>query len=215
MAGADAFWRKLVTLVPCASAAHKCPALRLAVDFGGRFKRGAGGRPAMLAEFMNDWKRVSVVQKWWMAKAPRRKSLVDAFKAGTVEPFVEAWRHHVYRIAISLLTGARAFYADERRRANVVNYVDLLLVTARLLRENESVRRALQRKYRWFFIDEFQDTDPIQAEIFLLPPPRAKAGPWRRIRSGRLAPGALFVVGDPSSPSTASAAPTSILHSRP
>src|SRR5690606_36478775 len=29
-------------------------------------------------------------------------------------------------------------------------------------------RRALQQKYRWLFVDEFQDADPIQAEIMFL-----------------------------------------------
>ncbi len=84
-----------------------------------------------------------------------------------------------------------------------MNYGDLLQLTARVLRENADVRRALQEKYRWLFVDEFQDTDPVQAEImFLLSgepgpsggSPQAAASDWRKTR---LRPGALFVVGDP------------------
>ena len=35
------------------------------------------------------------------------------------------------------------------------------------------MRRALQQKYRWLFVDEFQDTDPVQAEIVFLAAPKA------------------------------------------
>ena len=197
----ETFWRKLARLVPEApDADHKCGALRLALDFGGRFDYAQRWKrqPATLAEFLGDWKRVHVTQKWWGGSGAEAKALVDAFKEDTVEPFVEAWRCYVYRLALAILTGARQFYAEERRRANVVNYVDLLLVTARLLRENPAVRQALQQKYRWFFIDEFQDTDPVQAEIFLLlagesHPAATSPDPYQL----PLRPGALFVVGDP------------------
>src|ERR1700716_3192340 len=55
-----------------------------------------------------------------------------------------------------------------RRRAVTLNYNDLLQYAATLLRDNLEVRAALQNKYRWLFVDEFQDTDPIQAEVILL-----------------------------------------------
>ncbi len=78
------------------------------------------------------------------------------------------WRAYIHRLAMAVLVEARDFYARTRRRDNVVNYVDLLRVTADMLRSRPVVRRALQKKYRRLFIDEFQDTDPIQAEIFLM-----------------------------------------------
>src|SRR6185436_8383238 len=46
-----------------------------------------------------------------------------------------------------------------------------------------AVRRHLQSKIARIFVDEFQDTDPLQAEILLL-----LAGDM---------PGTLFIVGDP------------------
>ena len=46
------------------------------------------------------------------------------------------------------------------------------------------MRAHLQQKFTRIFVDEFQDTDPVQAEILLLP----------RRRSCR---GKLFIVGDP------------------
>ncbi|MEK7370315.1 MAG: UvrD-helicase domain-containing protein, partial [candidate division NC10 bacterium] len=82
-----------------------------------------------------------------------------------------------------------------RQRAVALNSGDLLESVARLLRERPDVRAALQRKYRWLFVDEFQDTDPIQAEVFLLLAAEPGAGPdWTQ---APLRPGALFIVGDP------------------
>jgi ATP-dependent helicase/nuclease subunit A len=104
------------------------------------------------------------------------------------------------------LRRARDHAARERRRLNTLNYGDLLILTARVLRENAEVRASLQQKYQHLFVDEFQDTDPVQAEIvFLLagdessrkPSTRglsSQAADWRTIP---LRPGALFVVGDP------------------
>ena len=55
--------------------------------------------------------------------------------------------------------------------------------------------RRLQRVYQRIFVDEFQDTDPLQAEILLL---LAAADPAERDwRKAPPAPGKLYVVGDP------------------
>ena len=49
--------------------------------------------------------------------------------------------------------------------------------------------------FTYLLVDEFQDTDPLQAEIvFLLAEERAVADDWRAVG---LKPGKLFVVGDP------------------
>ncbi len=78
---------------------------------------------------------------------------------------------------------------------------DGLLVRARnLLRDCPGVREALKARYRAILIDEFQDTDPVQYEILLYlsegpaERPDRSAKNWREVR---LAPGKLFVVGDP------------------
>ena len=190
----EQFWRALEPLVPSSPApGYKCKALPVALEFGGRFAyaRRWKRQPATLADLLGDWKRVTVTMTWWGHTGRQAKELHERFKADVAEPFVEAWRRYVYRVALGMLLAARDFYASERRRRNVVNYVDLLLVTAQLLRQNSGVRQALQQKYRWFFIDEFQDTDPIQAEIFL----RLTRSRWPA--AGGLTPGSLFVVGDP------------------
>jgi ATP-dependent helicase/nuclease subunit A len=96
---------------------------------------------------------------------------------------------------MTLLCGGRDLAARARAHAVALNYGDLLERAARLLRERAEVRAALQQKYRWLFVDEFQDTDPIQAEvIFLLAAAGTAERDWTRVP---LRPGALFIVGDP------------------
>ncbi len=119
---------------------------------------------------------------------------------------MKAWRQYVYRLSVTLLTRAREYAATERRRLNSLNYGDLLILTAKVLRENAAVRRALQRKYRYLFVDEFQDTDPVQAEIVFLLAARKTDCSARRpsrtgVRTGDRASlrtsARSFVVGDP------------------
>ena len=65
----------------------------------------------------------------------------------------------------------------------------------RQLREHDDVRQDLQRRYTHLFVDEFQDTDPLQAEILLLLAADDPTEPdWRQITPSV---GKLFIVGDP------------------
>ena len=57
-------------------------------------------------------------------------------------------------------------YQQAKRRAGSLDFQDLLICARDLLRHPEA-RRDLQARYDCIFIDEFQDTDPLQAEILL------------------------------------------------
>jgi ATP-dependent exoDNAse (exonuclease V) beta subunit len=86
-------------------------------------------------------------------------------------------------------------YRDYKRKAALLDFDDLLHHARDLLKRNEPVRQALARRFPRILIDEFQDTDPLQAEImWRLAGDGDAALPWldRAIR-----PGALFLVGDP------------------
>ena len=86
-------------------------------------------------------------------------------------------------------------YGRLKREAGRLDFVDLLLTARDLVRNSDAVRADFQRRFTRIFVDEFQDTDPLQAEIILL---LAADDPgerdWRRVRP---APGKLFIVGDP------------------
>ncbi len=89
-----------------------------------------------------------------------------------------------------------AAYRKRKRAAALIDFDDMLDVALAMLTRYDEVRRALAQRYRHVLIDEFQDTDPRQAEIVwrLTGEPRAAGDPWERWPSR---PGARFVVGDP------------------
>jgi ATP-dependent helicase/nuclease subunit A len=88
-----------------------------------------------------------------------------------------------------------AEYEHAKARAGCLDFVDLLLRARDLIRDDADVRRERQERWSHLFVDEFQDTDPLQAELLLL---LAADDPaerdWRRVRP---LPGKLFLVGDP------------------
>jgi ATP-dependent exoDNAse (exonuclease V) beta subunit len=88
-----------------------------------------------------------------------------------------------------------AGYEALKAKAGALDFVDLLLRARDLVRDDEGVRRHFQQRFRRIFVDEFQDTDPLQAELLLL---LAADDPletrWQNVRP---VAGKLFIVGDP------------------
>ena len=86
-------------------------------------------------------------------------------------------------------------YERLKGRAGCLDFVDLLLRARDLVRDDAGVRRGLQTRWTHLFVDEFQDTDPLQAELLLLlASGDGDERDWRRVRPR---PGKLFLVGDP------------------
>ena len=89
--------------------------------------------------------------------------------------------------------------AEERRHGGRLEFHDLLVQARQLVRQDPGVRVALHGEFQCLLIDEFQDTDPIQAELAVRiangsPDPAAGTVPWSdlAVEAGR-----LFFVGDP------------------
>ena len=59
-------------------------------------------------------------------------------------------------------------YETLKKKAGVLDFVDLLSLTRDMIAKDRAVREELQRRFSHLFVDEFQDTDPLQAEILLL-----------------------------------------------
>jgi ATP-dependent exoDNAse (exonuclease V) beta subunit len=81
------------------------------------------------------------------------------------------------------LAGATERYQAMKHAAGALDFTDLLARARLLLATRGDVLAHLRRKFTRIFVDEFQDTDPVQAEILL------------RLAGG--VPGKLFIVGDP------------------
>ena len=92
------------------------------------------------------------------------------------------------------LRGAIEHYEEQKRRIGALDFVDLLICVRDLLHKHESVRRYFQRILTHIFIDEFQDTDPIQVEVLMLLASEDPAADWRRATPKA---GKLFLIGDP------------------
>ena len=87
-------------------------------------------------------------------------------------------------------------YQDYKRSSAQLDFDDLIYAARDLLRDHEAVRQALGKRFAHVLVDEFQDTDPLQTEIFwrLCGDPTSNGNDWT---SNNIRPGALFLVGDP------------------
>lgn len=96
-----------------------------------------------------------------------------------------AARHHDF----AGRTVAKIYQAYQKalRTAGGVDFDDLLVLTARMLRENATVREACRERWQYLLIDEYQDTNRAQFVIASL-----LAGDGREGR-----PPNICVVGDP------------------
>jgi DNA helicase-2/ATP-dependent DNA helicase PcrA len=56
-------------------------------------------------------------------------------------------------------------YADYKRTHHLMDYDDLIICFRQLLMENETVRKELGERYGYVMVDEYQDTNCIQADI--------------------------------------------------
>ena len=114
------------------------------------------------------------------------KVAIDAFRKPADADLAAHLRDELWEVV--------GLYQQEKSRAGQLDFLDLLLSARDLLR-HDAARADLQRVYQRIFVDEFQDTDPLQAEILLL---LAASDPAERDwRKARPAPGKLYVVGDP------------------
>src|SRR5690606_27707888 len=146
-----------------------------------------------------------LVQKRWKDRALAKSFAedVDAFGVGdtAAHRLLRHWYEYRYALAVRLVARAADAFWAYRRRAGRLDFQDLLVLTAELLRTDPDVRRELGIRYRRILVDEFQDTDPLQAEIMLLiasePGEDELGGAPADWRTAVPRPGALFVVGDP------------------
>jgi ATP-dependent helicase/nuclease subunit A len=119
----------------------------------------------------------------------------EQFRDEYIAPALKAWREHRHGRLAGFVLPAVELYGKRRTERSKLNFQDLLMSAAALLKGNPEVRGYFQERYTHLLVDEFQDTDPIQAEImFYLTGLDVCEKDWRKLIPR---PGALFVVGDP------------------
>ena len=114
--------------------------------------------------------------------------------------FVDAARGVGAHLSAQVFGWAAGFvrsYQQAKLDRSGLDFQDLLLFAARMLRTDRAVRGYFQQRFGAFFVDEFQDTDPLQAEMIAYLCEEPAARPAGRMEDVRLAEGKLVAVGDP------------------
>ncbi len=85
-------------------------------------------------------------------------------KLMTIPDVIESY-YPKYKLLTSQIELIASEFKKFKKEQNKMDYDDLLLNFLELMKRNEFVGRTIQNKYRFIMIDEYQDTDRIQAEI--------------------------------------------------
>lgn len=152
--------------------------------------------------------RKACADDWYSALEGTKKSKNDARRqASTLYECVRSLWNDKVRLALAdqllanlvdNLKDLLEHYQLYKRSAGLLDFDDLIVGTRDLLRHQKhglAVRQALARQYKYILVDEFQDTDALQAEIFWCLCSDDDSHDWT---SFALRLGALFIVGDPN-----------------
>ena len=190
----------LGTLISTAEAVLRAPTragqtpevFRPLAEFVDRVDRARRAGPFDADRVENELLRLPGEMRWVKGREPiftaweELKAAIEGFRSSAEADLAAHLRDELWEVA--------GLYQEEKRSAGQLDFMDLLLC-ARDLLHHDSARADLQSVYQRLFVDEFQDTDPLQAEILLLLAANDPAErDWRRVTP---AAGKLYVVGDP------------------
>lgn len=116
-----------------------------------------------------DLLRNQLLQNLPKTRFPKKGTLLDIFSSHrntgrSIEDILNSEYpqfQHLLDPVEKLFTG----YQEHKKRYSLADYDDLLFLCRDLVREHESVRTALNKRYKYILVDEYQDTNPVQAEL--------------------------------------------------
>lgn len=178
------------------------------------YQNAGSSNQAGQAEILLDWlnslpnDNAEELRRQMLLKPPPHRNPGGSPKREDLAALKEEWKEfqrsrEAYAAAVraellnDLLSVLGRFVHDEaerRKREGRLTYEDLLIEARDLLVSSPAARRDLRARYSHILIDEFQDTDPLQAEIVLLLASEQDTADWSKARP---AAGRLLVVGDP------------------
>ncbi len=100
---------------------------------------------------------------------PRKGTIAEMFSKSenTLRPLaeivVEEFDH--FSDHLEALEQLQRGYQASKRQRQLVDYDDLLVLLRRLVMEDEGVRRTISSLYRYILVDEYQDTNRLQADV--------------------------------------------------
>ncbi|CCU78689.1 hypothetical protein HSACCH_00828 [Halanaerobium saccharolyticum subsp. saccharolyticum DSM 6643] len=124
-----------------------------------------------------------------------RDQILVKLREEYIEPALKDWNLYRHRIILSFLQQGIDHFRSQKLAEGKLSFHDLLHITAKTLKNNPELRKYFKKKYSTIMVDEFQDTDPLQAEIiFYLTAENIEERIYQKLRPEA---GSLFVVGDP------------------
>ena len=151
----------------------------------------------LFARILNEMSKTpeTVLNRWPEEKGKEIKEKMLELQDKFIKPALKSWQEYSHEPLVKFIKKGAEFYRDRRKMHSILNFGDLLTMTSDLLKNNSEVRKYFKRKFTHILVDEFQDTDPIQAEIiFFLTGKDTNETDWKNIVPEK---GALFLVGDP------------------
>lgn len=100
---------------------------------------------------------------------PRKGTIAEIFSKSenTLRPLeeivVEEFDH--FTDHLDALEQLQRGYQASKRLRQLVDYDDLLVLLRRLVMEDEGIRRTISSLYRYILVDEYQDTNRLQADV--------------------------------------------------
>ncbi|MFL2136307.1 DNA helicase PcrA [Ruoffia sp. FAM 24228] len=105
----------------------------------------------VLKELNLDSKRFNYKEMLWAIDAAKNEGqMPDAFAAENTD-YLGNIQSNVYKL-----------YQQKLKSSNAMDFNDLILLTVKLLQENEDVRLFYQNKFQYIHVDEYQDTNETQ-----------------------------------------------------
>ena len=127
----------------------------------------------------------------WKAYKDKDKQRQQSLKDDLCAP-LDRW---IATRLVRIFPVVTTLYEKVKTRRRQLDQLDLLVKLRNLLAKDKSTRAEYQRRFDHIFVDEFQDTDPLQAEIVLyLCEREPRAERWEDVI---LSDGKLTLVGDP------------------
>ncbi len=154
--------------------------------------------PAELVSILQAFTTVTPEPEKWLhcdKSLPKQEKARWLEYRATFQPCLDDWRKYCYPACLEAILPALKIYDRLRAQSGKLNYQDLLIKAADLLRDKPYIREYFRNRFSHLLVDEFQDTDPVQAEVMMLLTSSDPAETdWKKCRP---VDGSLFVVGDP------------------
>ncbi len=100
---------------------------------------------------------------------PKAEVLADVFSLavnmGKTVPQILSEHYEYFDSLAAPITALQTRYAERKRAANAMDFDDLLVLWLRLLREHPDVLEQYQRRFQFVLVDEYQDTNQLQADL--------------------------------------------------